>query len=348
MDVRRTRRTAAATGAGLLTLLASSGIASAQPSDGRTIYGVTSNGNRLVSFPANNPGAAKPVLNVNGGAIIGIPLTERVVGIDFRPVDGVLFALTTDGTGESNSQTGTGRLYTVDKTTAVATLVNTLTVQLSGAFYDIGFNPVANELRVVSSSGQNLRVGTGGTGTTTADAALAYASGDTNAGASPRVAGVDYTPASGSATTLYDVDYGVDALSVQGAVGGGTAGTAASPNSGVLTTVGATGLGVNVTNLLGVDYEVDGTGYASAQTVDPGSGGVSSGTTLFTINNATGKLTPIGAVAGDLLDSIAIDTAAGTPPAALPEFGVAALGPVAAMGAAGGVLVFRRRRTAKA
>ena len=339
------RRTSAAVSAGLLTLLATSGVAAAAPSDGRTIYGVTSNGNRLVRFPANNPGAATAVVLANQGSILGlITPDERVVGIDFRPSTGVLYALTIGQvTGTGNSQTGTGRLYTIDKATAVATFVSTVTTPLSGAYYDIGFNPVSDALRIVSSNGQNLRVpSANGFSTTIADTALTYPSGDRNGGQSPKVAGIDYTPANGNATTLYDIDYVVDSLSVQGSPGG----TPNSPNGGVLTTVGSSGLGVNVNNLLGFDFEVDGTGYATAQTLDPDTGGSSPGTTLFTVNTGTGMLTKIGDVRGDLLDSIAIDTATPNVNPVLPEFGVAALAPVAALGLAGSVVVLRRRRPA--
>ena len=202
------RRTAAATGAGLLTLLATAGVAQAQPSDARNIYGVTSNGNRLVVFPANAPQTAHIVGTVAGGAIQGLGAGEIVVGIDFRPVDTVLYALTNQG--------GTGRLYTVDKTTAVATLVTTLTnlaanttaySGLSGSFFDIGFNPAANALRIVSNTGQNLRVpaanlpgGTGTLGATAVDTALSYPAGDTNAGKSPAIAAIDYSPVAGGTT----------------------------------------------------------------------------------------------------------------------------------------------------
>jgi len=346
-----TIRASAIIAAGLLTIAGTAGVAAAAPSDGRTIYGVTSNGNRLVSFPANNPGAAHVVATPADatGMIIGLGPGETVVGIDFRPSSNVLYALTIGATtGTGNQLTGAGRVYIVDKATAVATRVTTAAAfTLSGAYFDIGFNPVSDALRIVSSNGQNLRLGNAA-GTTdlsvlSTDTPLSYAGGDKNSAVSPRVAGIDYTPAAGSATTLYDIDYAVDALSVQGGVGGGTG--AASPNGGVLSTVGSTGLGTNVTNLLGFDFERDGTGYASAQTTDPDTQGVSPGSTLFTVNTSAGTLTPIGAIGGDLLDSIAIDTTPGTPGAALPEFPVAALGPMAAFGMAGAVVVFRRRRS---
>ena len=333
------RRTSAAISAGLLTLLATSGTALAQPSDGHTIYGVTSNGNRLVKFPANNPGAATPV--TTSGNITGLGAGETVIGIDFRPVNGLLYAVTTSAIGDETS--GTGRIYTIDKNTAAATLVpGSATLQLSGAYYDIDFNPVPNALRIVSSNGQNLRVTNvsgGDLNMNNVDTNLSYASGGPST--TPRVGGIAYTPATSGATTMYDVDYENDLVSTQGAVGGGTG--AASPNSGVLNRVGATG--VNVTNLFGFDIETDGTAYASAQTTGA-EGGVSRGSTLYTVNLTNGALAPLGPVNGDLLDAIAVDTAApgGGPNPVVPEFPLAALAPIAALGLGGLVVTVRRRR----
>lgn len=334
MSLSKTYRTAVLTGAvGLLALSAAPALAA--PADGRTIYGVTSNGNRLVSFPSNNPGAAAPVTST--GSITGLGAGETVVGVDFRPANNLLYALTIGQTsGGGNALTGTGRIYTVDKTTAVATLVSTVSQPLVGAYYDIGFNPVSNALRIVSSAGQDLRVtNTGGDlATTVVDGTLAYAAGDANNGKSPRVAAIDYTANTNGATTLFDIDYAQDSLAIQD-----------PPNNGTLNTVGK--LGTDVTNLLGFDIETDGTAYATAQVVEPDTGGVSGGSKLFTIDKTTGTATVVGSVSGDLLDSITVDTTPNaTPPPALPEFPAAALAPLAALGVGGVLLRQRSRRTA--
>lgn len=99
---------------------------------------------------------------------------ETVVGIDVRPSDGVLYALTT-----------AGKVYTVGASTGVATLKSTLAADpaditaaftaLVGAAFSVDFNPVVDRLRVVSETGQNLRVNVD-TGLTTTDTDLTRAS----------------------------------------------------------------------------------------------------------------------------------------------------------------------------
>src|SRR5438093_788494 len=76
------------------------------------------------------------------------------VDIDFRPANGLLYALTNEG--------GTGRLYTIDPASGAATFRATLTADtvndptptytaLSGTSFGVDFNPVPDRLRVVSN-----------------------------------------------------------------------------------------------------------------------------------------------------------------------------------------------------
>lgn len=333
------RRTSAAISAGLLTLLATSGTALAQPSDGRTIYGVTATGNRLLSFQATSPGTPTE------RTITGLPAGDRVVGIDFRPADGLLYALTSNA--PSSSTSGQGRIYTVDKATGAATLVpGSATVSLSGSFFDVDFNPCPNALRIVSSSGQNLRVTGASLSTVVMDTNLTYAAGDPGASSTPRIGGAAYNPASGGSpcsTTLFDADYGRDTLAVQGARNFNGSGAAAdNPNSGVLTTVGP--LNIPAGTLLGFDIETDGTAYLATQLVSDNAPAQEA--TLYTVNTQTGATTKLGDIGEDLIDSIAVDTAApgGGPNPVVPEFPLAALAPLAALGLGGIVMSIRRRR----
>ena len=92
------------------------------------IYGLTTT-NSLVVFSSSGSVA-------NGPIITGVGVGEEVVGIDFRPFNGELYALT--GLG------GTGRLYTVNPVSGAAsalTLVGVLTNITARAGMD--FNPVA-------------------------------------------------------------------------------------------------------------------------------------------------------------------------------------------------------------
>ena len=106
-----------------------------------TIFGVTT-ANQLVRFSATTPGTITTI-----GTITGLQTGENILGIDFRPATGQLYAL------GSNS-----RLYTINLTTGAATLASTLSVTLSGTSFGVDFNPTVDRLRITSDAKQNLRV----------------------------------------------------------------------------------------------------------------------------------------------------------------------------------------------
>ena len=129
-----------------------------------------------------------------------------MVGIDFRPADGKLYALTS-----------TARLYTVDANTGAATLKATLAADpadatapyagLVGTTNSVDFNPVADRLRVLSETGQSLRINVD-TGATTTD-------GEVNrAGTPATVVAAAYSNsfAGTTTTTLFDLDANSDVL----------------------------------------------------------------------------------------------------------------------------------------
>lgn len=225
-----------------------SSIASAVPATG--LLGGTS----IFSFDTAAPGASSAAI-----AISGLSAGESVLGIDFRPTNGVLYGL-----GSS------GRLYTINSATGTATLASTLSTGLTGGDYDISFNPTVDRLRIVGTSGQNLRVNVD-TGAVTVDGPLAYASGDANAAVSPRIVGAGYTnqtTGTVAATTLYDLDAANATLVTQ-----------APPNNGTLNTVGR--LGVNGI----ISFDIDGrTGTAYAATNNA----------LYQVDLATGAANSIG------------------------------------------------------
>ncbi len=168
--MRNGRRGAAALAVTALALIGPAGAQAAE-----SFYGVTAS-NRLVTFNSDTPGAIR-----SGVPITGLADSDTgIQGIDVRPADGALY-----GVGSA------GILYRIDPATGVSTQIG-LGFGLSGRSFGVDFNPVADRLRVVSDSGQNLRVNpiTGGA---TTDRALAYAAGDRNAGKAPSVVGAAYT-----------------------------------------------------------------------------------------------------------------------------------------------------------
>src|SRR5438105_303745 len=83
-----------------------------------SMYALTT-GNALLNFDSATPGTI-----VSTTPVTGLQASENLLGIDFRPVDGKLYALGS-----------TSRLYTINLTTGAATQVGTgaFTPALSGA-----------------------------------------------------------------------------------------------------------------------------------------------------------------------------------------------------------------------
>jgi len=212
-------------------------------------------------------------------AITGIGLGETLIGIDIRPLDQKLYAITRDGGNN-------GRLYSVDFATAAATLVAPLSADpidltvpytsLSGSTrFGMAFNPTVDRIRLVGDNGQNYRVNP--------STGLVITDNDLNPG-TPHVIAVAYTNSftGSTATSLYDIDTTTDALNLQN-----------PPNNGTLTQVGA-GLGVNMVDLVGFDITTLGTtNYAYATAL------VGSSINLYSIDLVAGTATPLGNVNGN-------------------------------------------------
>lgn len=106
------------------------------------IFAVTEAGN-LISFRLQNPN----LINTN------VPLTglnpgERVLGIDFRPKNEQLYAVTSQG-----------RVCFIDTATGVVHSVNNAPAAFAPVGVgDIDFNPQADRIRFVSTANQNIRL----------------------------------------------------------------------------------------------------------------------------------------------------------------------------------------------
>lgn len=194
-------------------------------------------GGALVRFNAGQPQKVTAI-----GAVKGLAAGENLLGIDYRVNRGVLFGLGS-----------TGRVYTIDAKTAEAKAVGgaPLAIPLSGGEFGFDFNPAVDRIRIVSSSGQNLRAhpdtgaavdGNANQDGVQADGALAFAAGDRNAGTTPRVVGAGYTynKQNEKITTNFAIDAATRSLVMQGSKEGAT--PAVSPNTGQLFTVGALGV----------------------------------------------------------------------------------------------------------
>lgn len=111
--------------------------------------------NTLISFDTSNPD------NLNAKIpITGLGAGQNLVGIDFRPQNGKLYGIASDGMGNA-------QLYTISIQTGLAVAVGTLgqfvdgvgnPVAITGPDFGIDFNPTVDRLRIVTSSGLNFRV----------------------------------------------------------------------------------------------------------------------------------------------------------------------------------------------
>jgi hypothetical protein len=191
-----------------------------------------------------------------------------VVGIDVRPADGMLYAVTADG-----------GIYTVDPKSGQATMKSKLSETLkAGVTVTVDFNPVADRLRVITSEGVNLRVNVDD-GKATVDGALKFKDGDANAGKTPMVVAGAYTNSANpkpTATALYDIDAATGSLVSQ-----------APPNDGILNTIGA--LGIKLDGPVAFNIVVKGEDNAAW---------LVTGGTLYSVDLKTGKATAAGKIEG--------------------------------------------------
>jgi hypothetical protein len=226
-----------------------------QPGNTVSLIGLAP-GNVLVRFDPGGGESSRPI-QVRG-------VDGNLQGIDVRPANGLLYGVS-----------DTDKIYTINLSNGAATQVGTLSISFDGGFQSgFDFNPQLDRLRI-NSLRQNFSVNVDN-GTTAAQTALAYITGDPNAGRDPNVTAAAYTNnvAGATATQLFTIDYDLDTLVLQD-----------PPPTGQLRTIGS--LGVNFSPIGGFDIATNVQGVNSAFAV--------SGSTLFSINLQTGRATRLGA-----------------------------------------------------
>jgi len=256
--------------------------------------------NTLLRFDSSQPGVVTTI-----GAITGLQAGEQILGIDFRPAS-QLTALY--GLGSGNN------VYLINTFTGAATAVTGgAAFALNGGAFGVDFNPVPDRIRVISDADQSLRLNPNNGALAGTDTPVAYAAGDSNAGANPNIVGAAYTNSAGptaTATTLFDIDSNLDILVRQG---GPVVPPGQSPNLGVLNTIGA--LGVDTSDLVGFDISGNsGLAFASLTLSD----GFSD---LYTIDLATGAATLIGDIGDGSLAIRGIAVSAVPEPGTIVLFG---------------------------
>lgn len=233
-----------------------------------TLYALTT-GNRLLRFASDRPQQITETLSV-----YGMQRGELLLGIDFRPANKQLYGLGS-----------TSRLYAINLQTGFATAIGPgpFTPALQGTAFGFDFNPTVDRIRVVSDSGQDLRLHPDTGAVAATDKNLAYAPNDRNAGKTPRAVAAGYTNSVAGATTtqLYVIDTAQDTLVLQN-----------PPNDGVLNTVGA--LDVDTMDMVGFDIAPSGVAFA-ALTVPAGAIRVGVDATVVAVTVANGITIRLGA-----------------------------------------------------
>ena len=232
-------------------------------------YGITASG-KLSEF---NAMAAETAISTV--SLSGLQSGETILSIDFRPATGELYGL-----GSSS------RLYIINISTGNTRVVGAaaFTPALDGTVAGFDFNPTVDRIRVVTTTGQNLRLNpeTG---------AVAFTDGSINAVSGAAVSAVAYAnnKAGAASTTLFDIDVTSQKLYKQ-----------LPPNNGTLLLVG--NLGLAPTGEGGFDISPDGAVALASLYV----AGKSS---LFQIDTTSGAAVKLGDFAGmDAVNGIAIPT----------------------------------------
>ena len=219
--------------------------------------------------------------------IAGLADGEFLVGIDFRPSNGLLYAVGRIGADPA----APGQLYTIDLDSGLATAVGARNIPLSGSSFGVDFNPVPDLIRIVSDLGQNIRIRPADGALAGTDTNLAYpAVGDPNSGRTARVVAVAYTNPDTDPqtnTVLHDVDVNRaddgdpirvgDVLDIQ-----------VPPNGGVLNTVGR--LGIDPDDLTSFDIGPNQEALAAVLPVS------SAFSRLYFIDIVSGDVTDLGQI----------------------------------------------------
>lgn len=233
-------------------LLAPISIANAEQIAGLTFDG------KIVTFDSSTP-----MTIATSFAITGLTAGDTLLGIDLRPANTLIYGV---------SQTG--RIYTLT-TTGIASLITTLSVVPTGGKFGFDFNPMADRLRIISETDQNLAANV-------SDGVTASQTAITRAGGPIDIVGSAYTNnfAGTTSTVLYGIDSVSDTLVVTSAPGGG-----------VYTNVGLLGPGITNTNNVG--FDISGSSGIAYLSID---------SAFYRLNLATGAATFIDTVgAGPLV-----------------------------------------------
>jgi len=236
---------------------------------GELMYGLTRVNGNLITFDSDTSEIIRTLVSITG-----ITAGQRIVGMDVRPANRMLYALGYDTT------TTNYQVYTINTTTGVATAVNASagTIVLGTGNVGFDFNPTVDRIRVVSATGKNYRLNPNDGTIAATDTDLQFAAGDPNISNTPRVGSIGYTNSFNGATSsvLYAIDdVNMDFLTI------------APPNNGTLNTIAINIVPFNMTDLTSdLDFYYDSVAVANQ--------GYFSANTNFSLNDDLYSITETG------------------------------------------------------
>lgn len=244
-----------------------------------TAYALTSTGS-ILKFNTNKPGTINNNVKVNG-LTSGKGIAAMAYG-----TDGKLYCITSDNF-VCTLNPDTGAASVIGSAPFTNGLANNSNASQTLTNPSLSFDPVAKQLRVITSE-DNLRVGIDGTLVTNPiGTKLAYDKNDSNNGKSPVLAGIAYSnPLSGaSSTTLYVLDSTTGNLA---RVGDADATTPVVADGGDLHTIGSAGVSFSSFGGLAIE-PANGNAYAALQPSGTGA-------TLYTVDLKSGAATSVGTI----------------------------------------------------
>lgn len=201
-------------------------VADAETSSNATGRAGFANYNRNLTFYALSAGntldkysTSIPKRMLGSAPVSGLSADDNLLSIDFRPATGQLYGITSSS-----------RIVVIQPTTGIARYIGAtpFSPAINGSIVAFDFNPTVDRIRIITSSGQNLRANpeTG---------AIVATDGNINGQAGAIITGAGYTnnAAGVTSTTLYDIDKVSNNLYTQ-----------VPPNNGTLNLVGSLGLDV--------------------------------------------------------------------------------------------------------
>ena len=227
-------------------------------------------GNKLVKINANQSEVAESTTSISG-----LMAGDALTSIDFRPATGELY-----GVSSMN------RIYAINAVNGNARAIGSAALNpvVNGSVVDLDFNPTVDRIRLVTNTGQNLRIHP-------ENGAVVATDGSINGGMNPKIEAVAYTGnfAGSTSTTLYDIDSEGDRLYKQD-----------PPNDGTLVEVGS--LGINIEASAGFDIDTKGEVSLAAARVN-------GQWELHSVDLMNGKLTKLGDLPSGTISGLAIPTA---------------------------------------